>query len=38
MKLTVFGATGSTGVQVVEQALAAGHEIRAVVRDPHGGP
>jgi putative NADH-flavin reductase len=34
MKLTVFGATGGTGSQVVEQALAAGHEVRAVVRDP----
>ncbi len=33
MKLTVFGATGRTGLQVVEQGLAAGHEIRAVVRD-----
>ncbi len=33
MKLTVFGATGGTGIQVVEQGLAAGHEIRAVVRD-----
>lgn len=33
MKLTVFGATGRTGVEVVEQGLAAGHEIRAVVRD-----
>jgi putative NADH-flavin reductase len=33
MKLTVFGATGGTGVQVVEQALTAGHEVRAVVRD-----
>jgi hypothetical protein len=25
MKLTVFGAPGGTGLQVVEQALAAGH-------------
>jgi len=33
MKLTVFGATGGTGLQVIEQGLAAGHEIRAVVRD-----
>ncbi len=33
MKLTVFGATGRTGLQVVEQGLAAGHEVRAVVRD-----
>jgi putative NADH-flavin reductase len=34
MKLTLFGASGRTGLQVVEQALAAGHEVRAVVRDP----
>jgi putative NADH-flavin reductase len=34
MKLTVFGATGGTGLQVIEQGLAAGHDIRAVVRDP----
>jgi putative NADH-flavin reductase len=34
MKLTVFGATGGTGLQVVEQGLAAGHEVRAVVRNP----
>ncbi|MCU1451157.1 MAG: NADH-flavin reductase [Acidimicrobiales bacterium] len=33
MKLTVFGATGGTGVKVIEQGLAAGHEVRAVVRD-----
>jgi putative NADH-flavin reductase len=34
MKLTVFGATGSTGTLFTGQALAAGHEITAVVRDP----
>jgi putative NADH-flavin reductase len=34
MNLTVFGATGGTGLQVIEQGLAAGHDIRAVVRDP----
>jgi putative NADH-flavin reductase len=34
MKLTVFGATGGTGTHLVEQALAAGHEVTAVVRDP----
>lgn len=33
MKLVVFGATGGTGRQVVEQALDAGHEVTAVVRD-----
>lgn len=34
MELTVFGATGGTGRHVVEQALDAGHVVRAVVRDP----
>lgn len=34
MKVTVFGATGGTGTIFVEQALAAGHEVTAVVRDP----
>ena len=34
MKITVFGATGGTGLEVVRQAAAAGHEVTAVVRDP----
>ncbi|MFI6325591.1 NAD(P)-dependent oxidoreductase [Nonomuraea sp. NPDC050556] len=34
MRLMVFGATGGTGRQVVEQALAAGHEVTVVARDP----
>lgn len=34
MKLTIFGATGGTGLSLVEQALSAGHEVTAVVRDP----
>lgn len=34
MKIVVFGATGQTGRQVVSQALSAGDEITAVVRDP----
>jgi putative NADH-flavin reductase len=34
MKLTVFGASGGTGSQVVSQALGAGHDVVAVVRDP----
>ncbi|WP_327287957.1 NAD(P)-dependent oxidoreductase [Streptomyces sp. NBC_01198] len=33
MKLTVFGATGGTGRQIVLQAVDAGHEVTAVVRD-----
>jgi putative NADH-flavin reductase len=34
MKLTVFGATGATGRQVLTQALAAGHQVTAVARRP----
>ena len=34
MKLAVFGASGRTGRPLVEQALARGHEVRALVRDP----
>ena len=34
MKLTVCGATGRIGRQVVRQALESGNEVTAVVRDP----
>jgi uncharacterized protein YbjT (DUF2867 family) len=34
VKLTVFGATGGIGGEVVRQALDAGHKVTAVVRDP----
>lgn len=34
MKLLVFGASGATGIQVVEQALILGYAITAFVRDP----
>jgi putative NADH-flavin reductase len=33
MKIVIFGATGRSGLQVVEQALAAGHEVVGFVRD-----
>lgn len=33
MRLTVFGATGGTGRQVVDAALATGHEVTVLVRD-----
>jgi putative NADH-flavin reductase len=34
MRLAVFGATGHVGRHHVDQALAAGHEVTALVRDP----
>lgn len=34
MKLTLFAATGRIGREAVEQAMAAGHDVTAVVRDP----
>ncbi|ROO90469.1 putative NADH-flavin reductase [Actinocorallia herbida] len=34
MDLTMFGATGRTGRHLVRAALAAGHRVTAVVRDP----
>ncbi len=34
MKIAIFGASGRTGRHVVEQALAAGHEVVAFVRTP----
>jgi putative NADH-flavin reductase len=34
MKFTIFGATGRTGIPLVQQALDAGHEVTAFVRDP----
>ena len=33
-RITVFGATGGTGKQLVEQALASGNEVGAYVRNP----
>ena len=33
MRIVIFGATGKTGHHLVAQALSAGHEVRAFVRD-----
>ncbi len=34
MKIIVFGASGGTGIEVVKQALEAGHAVTAFVRNP----
>ena len=34
MKLAIFGATGSVGIHLVNQALEASHEVTVFVRDP----
>jgi putative NADH-flavin reductase len=34
MKLTIVAATGGIGRQILDQAVAAGHEVTAVVRNP----
>jgi putative NADH-flavin reductase len=34
MKLALFGATGHIGRAILDEALARGHEVTAVVRDP----
>ena len=34
MKLVVLGATGGTGLQIVERALERGHSVTAFVRSP----
>lgn len=34
MKLTVLGGTGRIGRLIVEQALAAGHDVTVLLRDP----
>ena len=33
MKLIVFGATGNTGLELLDQGIAAGHAMTAFVRD-----
>ena len=38
MRISVFGANGLTGRTLVKQALAAGHEVVAVTRQPAAFP
>ena len=34
VRVTVFGATGGIGQRIIERALAEGHEVHALIRDP----
>ena len=34
LKVVIFGATGGTGIQLVKQALDAGHHVSVYVRNP----
>jgi putative NADH-flavin reductase len=38
MKLTIFAATGGIGRELLDQAVAAGHDVTAVVRNPNKLP
>ena len=38
MKLTIFGASGKTGIPLTQQALDAGYQVTAFVRDPNKLP
>jgi putative NADH-flavin reductase len=38
VKLTIFAATGGIGRQLLEQAVAEGHDVTAVVRNPRSLP
>jgi putative NADH-flavin reductase len=38
MKIVLFGASGTIGSRITREALARGHDVTAVVRDPTGVP
>jgi putative NADH-flavin reductase len=38
MNVTILGASGKTGIKIVTQALAAGLQVTAVVRDAEAFP
>ena len=38
MKIAIFGATGGTGLELLQQALDRGYEVTAIVRRPEAIP
>jgi uncharacterized protein YbjT (DUF2867 family) len=38
MRIAIFGASGRTGRQLVEQAMTRDREVTAIVRNPDGLP
>src|SRR5262245_35899357 len=38
MRIAILGASGRTGRHLVEQAVAQGHQVTAIVRNPDGLP
>jgi uncharacterized protein len=38
MKIVLFGASGTIGSRIIREALARGHDVTAVIRDPAGIP
>ena len=38
MRIAIFGASGRTGRHLVQQAVAEGHRVTAIVRNPDGLP
>jgi putative NADH-flavin reductase len=38
VKLTIFAATGGIGRQLLAQAIAGGHDVTGVVRNPQNLP
>ncbi len=38
MKIIIFGASGTVGIEIVKQALANGYEVTAFVRNPEKMP
>ena len=36
MRIALFGASGTIGQRITQEALRRGHQVTAIVRDPAG--